>query len=260
MRYRFLILIGTSLLGGCLSSHKPYDDNPLLLHYRPTLSDSETVLAEAGTRRGPTQPPMPALVAEAPKDHAAAPFALTPAATEPIVPAQSAVAPGDLRPIIRQSSESSQPLLKTPDLSPALNSELKPVIVSPPSQTNAVTVIPEIAGVEKAKPADTVADKPNPLAANGEKRKVTGQFGHDAEYHWLQGVVEKYRGLCFIRYCDPSTDDEYGGKFLVQDPKLAPYQDGDVIGVEGELDKTTVGDKSQKPKYVIRDAWLVKAK
>jgi len=56
---------GLSLAAGCASSHKKaYSGNPLLLYYKPTLSDSATILAERNARREPAPPPLPSFVRE----------------------------------------------------------------------------------------------------------------------------------------------------------------------------------------------------
>jgi hypothetical protein len=60
MRTLIVTLCAIGLVVGCASSHKkPYADDPLLLYYKPTLSDSATILAERNARREPAPPPMP---------------------------------------------------------------------------------------------------------------------------------------------------------------------------------------------------------
>src|SRR5260370_3113298 len=60
-----LCLLTVCLAAGCLSSQrKPFVNNPLLLYYKPTLSDSATILAEQAARREPAQPPMPGFARE----------------------------------------------------------------------------------------------------------------------------------------------------------------------------------------------------
>ena len=55
--------------------------------------------------------------------------------------------------------------------------------------------------------------------------------------NYLQGALEKpARGPAHLRYCDPSEWDVWGGKVcLDDDPRLAPWQDGDLLFVEGEI-------------------------
>jgi hypothetical protein len=264
MRTGFMVVAIASigLLAGCISTRKPYANNPLLESYRPTLSDSETVLAERSVRRGPTQPPMPALASEQPKDPVS-PVVPKPPTTEVIIPAKVETPPSELRPIIRQTSALTAPTPKPLEVvQSTLPSELKPIIVAP------AAVIPEPTLPKHPEPPAAVAvAEPKPVAPVAAisppdgKRSVAGQFHHDADYGWLQGVVETTRqGSCFVRYCDPSVDDEYGGKVQIDDSRLAAFRDGDVIAVSGELDKGSVAAKGRNPTYKARDVWLVKGR
>ena len=282
MRARFVTLglIGAGFLTGCAANHKPYANNPLLLYYKPTLSDSETVLADRAARRGPTQPPMPALAADAPRDPTPGQLPKQPA-KEPIVPVKfeapaPPAAPTEIRPIIRQSSETSAPksieppTAKLPFPQSPLYAELKPILVSAPASPPTVASLPEPTVAKKLdavtamstdiKPVPLVIDPPKSPDLSTAKRTVPGPFGHDAGYHWLQGVVEKNdHGHYAIRYCDPSVDDEYGGKFVTDDPRLGVFHDGDIVGMEGALTADPAG-KARHRTYTLREVWLVKAK
>jgi hypothetical protein len=64
-----LCLLACVPLSGCLWQRKPpYSNAPVLLHYKPTLSDSATILAEKQARRGPVKPPMPIIAREGSRD------------------------------------------------------------------------------------------------------------------------------------------------------------------------------------------------
>jgi hypothetical protein len=280
-------LVGATLLTGCSGPRKPYANNPLLLYYKPTLSDSDTILAEREPRGGPTQPPMPTLAAESPKDPA--PFALPKQLpSEGVLPAKLEAPPAPAAPtIIPQPSKAPAPKLDAsltpiqPDRKLSLYSELKPIPAASrersaidvsslprPLETKFEPVGP---AAERIPPVAIVADKPKLVhvptaktvstpAAPVEKPRVPGLYGHDAGYRWLQGVVEKnYRGHDCVRYCDPAVDDEYGGKFIVDDPRLAQFRDGDVIGVSGEL-AIAPGAGERNRRYTIHDVWLVKGR
>src|SRR5262245_62148556 len=107
-----VFLITAGLTTGCIADRKPYANNPLLLYYKPTLSDSDTVLAQREPRTGPTQPPIPALAADPPKD--VSPFAPpTQLPANPVLPAKFEVPsnsppPTVIQPILRQASEQSR--------------------------------------------------------------------------------------------------------------------------------------------------------
>src|SRR5262249_27536065 len=104
-----------------------------------------------------------------------------------------------------------------------------------------------------AKPPEKIID----LAG---RPRADGNYGHDDGYHWLQGVLEcHYRGYYCIRFCDPSVEDQYGGKFrLDDDARLGAFGEGDVIGVKGQV--MAVRDGERQPRFFIHDAWLVHSK
>jgi hypothetical protein len=122
-------------------------------------------------------------------------------------------------------------------------------------------------------PAQTVGQEFSPPAvsgesmpANGGSRQVSGNYGHSGDYSWLQGVVDKhYQGQLYLRYCDHSVEDAWGGKVcLLDDPRLAQLKDGDVIQVEGEIipdhDQASRGPWHHYPHYQIRDLKVVQSK
>jgi hypothetical protein len=92
---------------------------------------------------------------------------------------------------------------------------------------------------------------------------MSGIYGHDADYTWLQGMVEKhYHGRLYLRYCDPSVEDTHGGKVcLDHSPDLEQFHDGDIIRVEGTLN--TEHDPSRHagwqhfPHYHVKSARLI---
>ena len=63
-------------------------------------------------------------------------------------------------------------------------------------------------------------------------------FGHAPDHRWLKGVLDKhYQGHLSLRFCDAAVEDSCGGKVrLEDDPRLAQFQEGDVIRVEGGAD------------------------
>jgi len=313
-----LLLAGAGLLTGCATNHKPFATDTML-YYKPTLSNSETVIAENAAHRGPVQPPAPALAADPPKNalpllgpkpianaaivpvNAESPSPVVPTEIQPINRQSSGlvppVAPINIQPIAPQSSglvppvapAASLPLASSIPERPQLYSEMKPVPVSNPAPPPTIVPLSEpivpkpiepIAAktlesvaptIEKMQPFAIVPDKPKmvellpdqpPIVAAGpmEKRKAPGRYYHDAAYRWLQGVVEKdARGHSYIRFCDPSIDDEYGGKFAIEDARLNQFHDGDVIGLEGERAMDSIG-KDRNVRFTIREVWSVTEK
>ncbi|MCX7699701.1 MAG: hypothetical protein N2039_02370, partial [Gemmataceae bacterium] len=339
---------------GCWSQRKPpFAHSPVLLHYKPTLSDSATILAEMQARRGPQKPPMPSNGVE---ESAIEPAnSLAPSIGEkPLTPTSDALPPltepfsqdRQPRPIIRASGQSSHTTeldqganrsdtVHLPDLLPpppgsrslektvgtSTESVLLPpesviehsgvltstesVLTPPPSEsardsvpvvelphgliinvegeakagteanlvldgpiapmspqdqpfdpqssseernnstsrngvpqvTAAGTTLPMV-GVTSLPSMSTAAAKSPMASVTGPPRKsVAGNFGHDPDRRWLQGVLERhYRGYYCLRYCDPSVEDEFGGKVRLQeDERLGQFRDGDVIGIIGRI-------------------------
>ncbi len=264
-----LCLLTVCLTAGCLSSQrKPFVNNPLLLYYKPTLSDSATILAEQAARREPAQPPMPGFAREI------APTSPLPLHrdTDAIKPAKAEVVVPDIQPVIRQSSApSSIADVKIEARSSAPAIEIRPEVpahaelvvkseqVAPPTLPTGPILLTTSTQptVAPSAPAQIVPAAPR----SNVIRSVAGSYGHDADYRWLQGVVQRLaNGGCFVRYCDPSVEDQHGGKVRVEnEAELAAFHDGDVVGMQGELnpDGARAG---QTPRYHIQSTWLVRQK
>ena len=121
-----LFLLTSGLAAGCMSSQrKPFANNPLLLYYKPTLSDSATILAEQAARREPTQPPMPTFARDT---SPGAPSLLRRSETDDIKPVKIDLPESDNRPIIRQSSAASQ----EPDLKIEAKLPVRPIQLPAP--------------------------------------------------------------------------------------------------------------------------------
>jgi hypothetical protein len=103
-------------------------------------------------------------------------------------------------------------------------------------------------------------------AEPASRQAVAGIYGHAPDHTWLQGVLDKhYLGQMHLRYCDPTMDETWGGKVILEkDDRLAPFKDGDVVRVEGELVKedgqAKRGSWCHFPLYRIRDIQLIQSK
>lgn len=120
-----------------------------------------------------------------------------------------------------------------------------------------------------ARPSETSQSHklPTPPAdlesSKGPTRTISGNFGRDADYTWLQGVLEKnFRGEFALRFRHPSEEDQYGGKVrLEEDPRLADYKHGDVIAVTGQIEPETIPSETWKyPRFRIKSLAKVDAK
>jgi hypothetical protein len=148
----------------------------------------------------------------------------------------------------------------------------------PPFQTTSNST-PAASPFTQAPPA-AFADAPPPVPGKGisaagplpmnpaaqeaaQHRAVPGDFGHDPNYHWVQGVLERhYHGDTCVRFTDPAVEDQYGGKFRLDDERLlSQYREGDVIGLEGEVVPASDRDRpGSTAHYLIHDVWLVRQK
>jgi hypothetical protein len=79
--------------------------------------------------------------------------------------------------------------------------------------------------VSHALPPKAAAIPPEPL------------YSHAPDYSWLQGVLERRaNGSMYLRYCDPSAEDRWGGKVGLEfDTSVAHLKDGQRLHVDGEL-------------------------
>jgi hypothetical protein len=117
-------------------------------------------------------------------------------------------------------------------------------------------VVAQPVGRERGPTVATPALRSTPAPAE------PGVYGHAPDHSWLLGVIDKhYAGHTQLRYCNASEDDSWGGKVsLENDPQLAPFQDGDVVRVEGELLPVDPGQHdawNHYPHYRVRDVKLI---
>ena len=162
--------------------------------------------------------------------------------------------------------------------SPPAYAELSP----PPLPETAVAtapVNPEVLGVKRIEHADAGSSKPavaavpavrsGPSSNSAEtvsRRGPATIHDHAADHSWLQGVVDKhYHGHWELRYCDPSEEDEWGGKVILDDDsRLASLKAGDVVRVEGEIvredGKAKRGTWNHFVLYRIKDLQVIQGK
>jgi hypothetical protein len=104
------------------------------------------------------------------------------------------------------------------------------------------------------------------VRSNSAPEALGGTYGHAPDHRWLQGVLDKhYQGHFGLRYCDAAVEDSWGGKVRLEaDPRLAQFQDGDVIRVEGDLVPRETGAAQETwdhyPHYRIRNVELIQRK
>jgi len=110
-------------------------------------------------------------------------------------------------------------------------------------------------------PAQPVATARQPVAALPAVRSrplLSNQvYGHSSDYGLLQGVLEKdFQGRTALRYCDPTIEDRWGGiVWLDPDPRVARFQDGDWVRVEGVLLSVLnpATDPAQRPRFRVAE-------
>lgn len=105
-----------------------------------------------------------------------------------------------------------------------------------------------------------------PAVRSRSAEAADGIYGHSPDHRWLQGVLDKhYQGHFDLRYCDAAVEDRWGGKVrLEDDQRLAEFQDGDVIHVEGEIvpvdRQAHLATWERYPRYRIRELQLIRRK
>jgi hypothetical protein len=172
---------------------------------------------------------------------------------ETAAPAQVARKEPVAAPALLASEPVPPPAPPKPLLATVVNKE-------PPPAAHALTAAPvvPVPAVPASRPVNAT-----PPATLAVRRQVAGNYGHAADYTWLQGVLDRhYQGHLDLRYCDHTVDDPHGGKVCLEgDPRLAQFKDGDVVGVEGELipepDQAGRTPWHRYPHYRVRDVWLV---
>jgi hypothetical protein len=118
-----------------------------------------------------------------------------------------------------------------------------------------LNAIPAVRTGSVAAPAETVS-----------RREPGSIYGHAPDHSWLQGVIDKhYHGHLNLRYCDPSEEDEWGGKVILEDdPRLAQFKDGDVVRVEGEIvreaGQVKRGTWNHFAQYRLKDIRLIQSR
>ncbi len=200
----------------------------------------------------PSYPPDPVLVSKhavegKPTRHASAVVVRNEPASPPLPESALATAPPSLSSVARTTA--AKPLSPPP-------SETKPETAPAPGP--GPLPLPAV-------PAVQTKLSPPPPPTPAVHRPVGGTYGHGSDYVWLQGVLDRhFLGHADLRFCDPSEDDECGGKVcLGDDPRLKQFQDGDVLFVEGELvenGQTRHGKASHYPLYRVRSVELVQHK
>jgi len=119
----------------------------------------------------------------------------------------------------------------------------------------ALTATPAVRTNSSATPTQTTS-----------RREPASIYGHAPDHAWLQGVIDKhYQGHLSLRYCDPSEEDEWGGKVVLEDdPRLSEFKDGDVVRVEGEVvredGKVKRGVWNHFAHYRFKDIRLIQSK
>lgn len=258
-------LLGATLLG-CQAIKGPHANQPLLLSKQPIegraggVSTDAPLLASAE----PKAPPMPttAFASARPADlgppTAAVPRPNDAVSAAPLTPPDN----------VAVNPQRRQPLMATPavrsSILPAVPPAVQPVPVSQPTPTA------DIVGSPAMRPnpfgPTNVATPAAPVTVPGEPIRFQGTFGHDANYTTLQGTVDRhYHGHTYLRYSDPKTEDVWGGKVCLEDdPRLAPFKEGDVIRVEGgiipEADENRHRGWNHYPRFRIKNVELIRSR
>jgi hypothetical protein len=216
-----------------------------------------------GCQRGavrPNYPPDPLFTSKKPVEAKAESTQPALAHNEPGVPGQPATAVA--------SAPREHVALKPRTPPPGRTAPPEPVPPPPPPDPVPDTQAPPPAGQKAATAAPAVQthDVAEPAAPPPPVKPVAGTYCHAADYSWLQGTLDRhFHGHLDLRYCDPATEDEWGGKVCLEaDPRLAEFHEGDVVFIEGEIvrenGQAQRGSWNHYPRYRIRNLELVRHK
>lgn len=255
MRRRLIQALLTASLGGCVLgcqvSPRSYPEAPLLLSKKPVEGKLETQEPTAVAKNEPAAPALaPEVLASMPK----APSEISPSSL-------AATAMTGLPPSAAPALAVPPPARPSVPARTAVSAKM-PVPALPATRLK----VPEPATPAKRAPDSTGDDTTHRSPLTTHHTRVPGTYGHDSEYAWLQGVIDKhYRGHIYLRFCDPTVEDPWGGKVRIEDdPRLSQFQDGDVVFVEGNLVTGPEAAPSDSwnhfPRYRIRSATLVQRK
>jgi hypothetical protein len=146
------------------------------------------------------------------------------------------------------------------------------VLAQPANTTQPATPTPQDTGTDKlmsgpplptvpAVPAVRSTPSTETVSLSADQRAERG-YGHAPDYSWVRGVLGKhYHGHWDLRYCDPATEDTWGGKVrLGKDPRLEQFKEGDILLIEGEIVPDSRGNRGEwhhHPAYRIRSVQLL---
>ncbi len=199
---------GGCLLLGCHNGRRycPYPEEPLLLTKPPVEGKIEVGEGPQLSRSEPAPPPFPAdALASVPR-----PLPVGP--PEPML-----ATPTTAEPPRAETATSNDPPTTTPPAPPT-----KPPVMAAPAKMQRSTVPANPVSRIREKPAPTEAPR-GPAIADLNPTPQTpaapavGPYGHEPGYGWLQGTVDKhYRGRLYLRYCDATIEDRWGGKVCLE--------------------------------------------
>lgn len=221
-----------AVAGGCTNGgpRQPYADNPLLLSREPLAKSALPQTVKAPSPDDPQPAPRSWANRSGPPAPPPRPASALVSDTPPTTPAvgtltQYSMPPAPPKP---PPMPAAAPVPSTPTTAPAY-------LPSPPAPVQ-------------------LASAPAPLPSTVANER----FARAGDYSWLQGEFDThYRGHKELRYAPPGDDDAYGGKVrFVDDPRLAEFQPGDVIRVEGELARDDA-PAGQFPRFIVRNVRLV---
>ncbi len=157
----------------------------------------------------------------------------------------------------------TEALVSRPSAAPIERPSAKRALAQLPGNSGKA-VEPRAMAPVQATPIETRKEKVRLEAFVAGRRMVPGIYGHASDYSWLQGILDRPGSArSELLYGSPGEEDAWGGRVRLEpDPRLADFEAGDVIIVEGELvlDQTprSSSTSSIPPSYRIRQVWLVR--
>jgi hypothetical protein len=89
-------------------------------------------------------------------------------------------------------------------------------------------------------PVSTIQSSPvpkiNPLFQTSLRPAALGKTGHENDYSWITGELQKSGNAWVLRYANAGEKDKFGGALILQTSiDMRTFRDGDLVSVRGTV-------------------------
>ena len=97
------------------------------------------------------------------------------------------------------------------------------------------TVQPAVSQPEGVKPISMQTGPALVAKSSPLKAEFAGKVGHEQDFTWVTGQLEKENGQWVIYYATPDTVDRYNGRLVMQPQGEFAAKIGDLVSVHGSV-------------------------